>query len=478
MITAYPLFIRTVQKLVPYEIIKSPSPNNNDACVSARGEKHSLMQSDVDGDLTATRKLAAVTHLLKKRHRNHFMICNLSEMEYDSELFDYRVLAYKFPGSPSPPLGLLMNILLGVESWLKADQRNVVVFHCLTGKGRKSIVIAALLCWVGECGFSNMNDALTYIASCKRQTVDGLTIPSQRRYLNYVTNMLDGVRPHQPPIILKRVTMSDAPCFEPVPINEAVGFVLNEDVPSFEPVNTASKAEGEISEDKKFSKTLNLMGCAPYLQIFKDGQLLYTTCLSSDQKGKRETIPWCVSSNCDQQISKKQSLTFPVECAIQGDILIRCRHMRRSGERVSMLRISLHTGYIIAPKVLRLTKAEIDGACTDNRIPKDFYVDLVFEMCDAERASQFMRQKSKEVTQSESDKEETRSGVITPKSSFDAMLYNDEKLWNAISKRQKEIVICQSSSSKTVGATVVIMQLMMPIIVRLNHLGSMRKRLT
>ena len=44
MITAYPLFIRTVQKLVPYEIIKSPSPNNNDACVSARGEKHSPSQ--------------------------------------------------------------------------------------------------------------------------------------------------------------------------------------------------------------------------------------------------------------------------------------------------------------------------------------------------------------------------------------------------------------------------------------------------
>ena len=29
---------------MPYEIIKSPSPNNNDACVSARGEKHSPSQ--------------------------------------------------------------------------------------------------------------------------------------------------------------------------------------------------------------------------------------------------------------------------------------------------------------------------------------------------------------------------------------------------------------------------------------------------
>ena len=35
---------KEIQKLVPYEIIKSPSPNNNDACVSARGEKHSPSQ--------------------------------------------------------------------------------------------------------------------------------------------------------------------------------------------------------------------------------------------------------------------------------------------------------------------------------------------------------------------------------------------------------------------------------------------------
>jgi hypothetical protein len=40
---------------------------------------------------------------------------------------------------------------------------------------------------------------------------DALTIPSQRRYVSYFKNMMDGVRPNQPPILLKRIIMSEAP---------------------------------------------------------------------------------------------------------------------------------------------------------------------------------------------------------------------------------------------------------------------------
>ena len=172
---------------------------------------HPYMQSNVDGEITADRKLAAVGHLLERRHGGRYMVYNLSEMEYPTEVLENQVMVYKFPGSPAPPLGLWLKILLSMESWLKADSRNVCVLHCLTGRGRSSIVLAAFLAWMAEAGFSQDTDyALQYICQCKKITED-LTIPSQRRYLTYFSNMLDGVRPAQPPLLLKRIILSEAP---------------------------------------------------------------------------------------------------------------------------------------------------------------------------------------------------------------------------------------------------------------------------
>ncbi len=60
-------------------------------------------------------------------------------------------------------------------------------------------------------GFGDINEALAYIAKCKQLKPEDLTIPSQRRYAFYFKNMLDGVRPSQPPLLLKRIIMSEAP---------------------------------------------------------------------------------------------------------------------------------------------------------------------------------------------------------------------------------------------------------------------------
>jgi hypothetical protein len=102
--------------------------------------------------ITAERKLAAVGHLLNRRHDGRFLVWNLSEVEYDNSVLDDQVLTFSFPGSPSPPLGLLLKLLVAMENWMKADERNVAVIHCLTGKGRTSMVTASFLCWMGEAG--------------------------------------------------------------------------------------------------------------------------------------------------------------------------------------------------------------------------------------------------------------------------------------------------------------------------------------
>lgn len=104
----------------------------------------------------------AVSAFLRSKHAGRFMIWNISEEGYDYSKFSDQVLEYKFPGHPAPPLGILFKICTSVESWLDADESNVAVAHCLTGKGRTAALVACILTWIGE--FNSPVEALQYIA--------------------------------------------------------------------------------------------------------------------------------------------------------------------------------------------------------------------------------------------------------------------------------------------------------------------------
>ena len=409
---------------------------------------HPYMQSTTDGDITPDRKLAAVGQLLQRRHGGRYMIWNLSEVEYDSSILDDQVLVYKFPGSPSPPLGLLLKLLLSMESWLKADERNVAVLHCLTGRGRTSTVLAAFLCWTGEAGFTDVNGALKYIARCKRVSVDELTIPSQVRYVSYFANMLDGVRPSQPPLLLKRIIMSEAPKFGKrvvQAIGEEGGDITG-DSSSFAPVEGGGGADA-------------VLGCAPYLQIFKAGTLIFTTAASVNYAQSKDDLPFVSVSD--------GPVSFVTEAVVQGDILLRCRHLTRSGQRVSMFRCAFHTGYV-PPKVLRLTKAQLDGACGDKRFSDDFFLDLIFEPCDEATASKHLMTNQEKGTAAAAGNDSggadgeaaneaaqrrsmgtVSSGSTVAASAYDSMLHRDSRFWDVIAKRREENMKKQAENEKS-----------------------------
>ena len=80
-----------------------------------------------------------------------------------------------------------------------------------THKGRTATVLAAFLAWDGALG--SPMEALDFVAERRRIDVDRLTTPSQRRYLQYFANMLDGVKPRSEPLLLRRVIMNTVPLF-------------------------------------------------------------------------------------------------------------------------------------------------------------------------------------------------------------------------------------------------------------------------
>lgn len=406
---------------------------------------HPALPSANDSQITGERKLAAVCHLLEKRHGSgNVMIWNLSEVTtYQEEAAAVLervgpILAFSFPGSPAPPLGLWLQLLLSLEKWLQASKDNVAVVHCLTGKGRTSTVLAAFLCWMAEAGFekTNMKSALEYIAQCKKMSVESLTIPSQRRYAQYFTNMLEGIRPSQPPLVLKRIIMSEAPKFAlGPPIRKKDGDKSD---------NGKDDGSDQVGENK------DRMGCAPYLQIFQSGKLLHTVAATLHFQQQPEALPFCQVAD--------GSIAFHVEQVIQGDVLIRCRHLAHSTkQKISMFRSALHTGYA-PPNVLRFTKPQLDGACNDPRFPDDFFVDLILEPCTTEQASAFYQKQqdeSKKKEEAAEKEEKVEKDPVVSASTYDSMLHRDSRFWDVISEHLNNTESKEEDPSKSqMGPTV------------------------
>ena len=372
----------------------------------------------------------AVSAFFRKNHRGHFMVWNISEETYDASLFSDQVLEYKFPGHPAPPLGLLFKICTSVESWLDADEENVAVVHCLTGKGRSAALAACILTWLGE--FQSPMDALQYVAERKGISVEYLTIPSQRRYVQYFSNMLDGVKPRSEPLLLRRVIINSVPVF----------------------------GDNGLGVDNS--------GCCPYLQLFKGGKLIATSTpggydsIPIGGKGKFSSLG-NTPGESGKEVSGKMQLkwikssegcvTFSVDCAVQGDILLRCRHAEASGARLSMFRAAFHTGY--APSgVLRLTKAQLDGSVSDPRFSDDFFIDLIFAPIEStghlpkctvsgESARGFPEISPKDQKENTIGVvgEPSDSGLVIDASSadrYEMTLHRDTRFWEAVAARKSK----------------------------------------
>ena len=52
------------------------------------------------------------------------------EKKYDYSRFDDMVLAFNYHPYPMPPLKMLFEITAAMDSWIRADPKNVVAVHC------------------------------------------------------------------------------------------------------------------------------------------------------------------------------------------------------------------------------------------------------------------------------------------------------------------------------------------------------------
>ena len=177
-----------------------------------------------------------ISKYLNKYHKNKYMIWNLSEKSYDTEIFNDQVIEFKFPGYPSPPLQQLFELLSSIDNWLSINNDNnnnnnnndnndnIAIIHCQTGRGRTVTVISAYLAW---SKYNNFTPAKALLHTCKimNGTIKNMTIPSQTRYLAYLTKILINKQiPKLNPLMIQRVIVHGIPIFE---VNQQTYYIKN-----------------------------------------------------------------------------------------------------------------------------------------------------------------------------------------------------------------------------------------------------------
>ena len=134
-------------------------------------------------------KIEDVSKFIKEKHGSNFLIINLSNRKYDYTKFDNQVEEYEWVDHHAPPLPTLFTICVSMINFLKKNEKNVVFVNCQAGKGRTGTIICCFLLFSGY--FTKPDDCFDYYSYKRFQRGQGVTQPSQRRYVNYFYAMLN-----------------------------------------------------------------------------------------------------------------------------------------------------------------------------------------------------------------------------------------------------------------------------------------------
>ncbi|XP_062706881.1 myb-like protein Q isoform X2 [Aedes albopictus] len=141
-------------------------------------------------------KIEDVHKMLEKNHAGCYKIYNLcSERTYNHKRFPYYSV-YPFKDHNPPDIELITSFCKDVDEHLRADSKNVVAVHCKAGKGRTGTMICCYLLYSQQ--FNTADEALHYYAQRRTSDSKGVTIPSQRRYVEYYASLLQSNEIYQP----------------------------------------------------------------------------------------------------------------------------------------------------------------------------------------------------------------------------------------------------------------------------------------
>uniref|UniRef100_A0A671WPK1 Cyclin-G-associated kinase n=1 Tax=Sparus aurata TaxID=8175 RepID=A0A671WPK1_SPAAU len=275
---------------------------------------------------------------LDSRHAGHYAVYNLSKRSYRPSRFHNRVSECNWQVRRAPNLRSLYSVCKNMHLWLKQDQRNICIVHCLDGRAASAVAVCSFLCF---CRLFTTAEAAVYMFSMKR-CPPGIA-PSHKRYIEYMCDMMaeEPIIPHSKPILISSIIMT------PVPL---------------------------------FNKQRN--GCRPFCEVYVGDERVLTTSQEYDKMK-------------DFKMEDGRA-EIPLNVTVQGDVLVVIYHARSTlGGRLQakmasmkMFQIQFHTGFV--PRnatTVKFAKYDLDACDIQEKYPDLFQVNLDIEVEPRDRPS-------------------------------------------------------------------------------------------
>uniref|UniRef100_A0AAR2L8C6 Cyclin G associated kinase n=1 Tax=Pygocentrus nattereri TaxID=42514 RepID=A0AAR2L8C6_PYGNA len=260
---------------------------------------------------------------LDSRHPGHYAVYNLSRRSYRPARFHNRVSECGWQVRRAPTLKNLYSICKNMHQWLKQDQRNVCIVHCLDGRAASAVAVCSFLCF---CRLFSTAEAAVYMFSMKR-CPPGIA-PSHKRYIEYMCDMMaeEPIIPHSKPILIRSIIMT------PVPL---------------------------------FNKQRN--GCRPFCEVYVGDERVATT--SQEYDRMKAEIPLNVTVQGDALI-----VIYHARSTLGGRLQAKMASMK-------MFQIQFHTGFV--PRnatTVKFAKYDLDACDIQEKYPDLFQVNLDVEV--------------------------------------------------------------------------------------------------
>ncbi|XP_030626611.1 tensin 3-2 [Chanos chanos] len=264
--------------------------------------------------------LQEITHMLKSKHADNYLVINLSEPRTDLRRMNLRVLEFGWPQFHAPSLNLLCSVCKNMHDWLNTHTQHVLILHCQGDRGRVGVVISSYIHIPSvSANEENALDLFTMRQFCQEESANRMT-PSQNRCVQMIAGLMTGqIRINHSSLFLHCVALHRVPNFHPTV-------------------------------------------CQLFIRVYQNMQAVYTSAIHQVAVGQADTVYFCMEP--------PQSL--------RGDIMIVCYHKNAAaGKREVVFRVQFHSGTLTG-QPLSFHKKDLDHAKTDPRFPEDGRVDLVF----------------------------------------------------------------------------------------------------